>query len=229
MEVKIYVLKDPITNEIRYIGRTKNSLKVRLRGHLSKSKHRRNHKECWIYSLLIKNLKPNIELLTTIIGWEESYKYEQQLIRKYLDENYNLVNLQDRGDGGKQRNFSSEQKDKISKGVKKAHENGLLHCGRIPVKVFDLDGNFISNFISYKECAEFIGVSRKHVESSMQRKACKLRSYQIRKLNEENPGKYINPRIINNARLKSDKLLETLEEDNQQLIQNLNDSGEFRD
>ena len=38
IEVKIYVLKDPNTDEIRYIGRTKNFLNRRLNGHLSKAK-----------------------------------------------------------------------------------------------------------------------------------------------------------------------------------------------
>jgi len=223
MEVKIYLLKDPITNEIRYIGRTKNDLKVRLRGHYSKSKHKKNHKDCWIYSLREKNLKPIIELVTTIIGWEQSYKYEQQLIKEYLNRGYNLVNLHDRGEGGLQRNFSEEQKKKISNSLKNLYSKGLLYCGQIPLKVFDLEGNFISNFKSYKDCAEFIGVSRKHLECSIQRKAKRLRNFQIRKLEEENPGKYINPRITNNARLKSDKLLENQEVDNQQPIISLND------
>lgn len=223
MKVNIYLLKDPITNEIRYIGRTKNDLITRLRGHCSKSIHKKNHKDCWIYGLRIKNLKPIIELITTIEGWEESYKYEQRLIKSYLNQGYNLVNLHDRGEGGSQRNFSEEQKKKISNSLKALYSKGLLYCGQIPLKVFDLEGNFISNFKSYKDCAEFIGVSRKHLESSMKRKAKRLRNFQIKKMEEENPGKYINPRKINNARLKSDKLLENQEVDNQQPIISLND------
>ena len=42
MEVKIYVLIDPVTYKIRYIGRTKCSLNTRLNGHLSKSKFKNN-------------------------------------------------------------------------------------------------------------------------------------------------------------------------------------------
>lgn len=223
MEVKIYLLKDPITNNIRYIGRTKNTLDIRLKGHLSKSIHKKTYKDCWIYSLKQKNLKPIIELITIINGWEESYKYEQQLIKEYIKNDYNLVNLHDRGDGGKQRNFSNEQKEKISNSLKKLYQEDKLFCGQIPLKVFDLEGNFISNFKSYKHCAEFIGVSRKHLECSMQRKSKRLKTFQIRKLEEENPGKYVNPRIKNNARLKSDKLLENQEVDNQQPIISLND------
>lgn len=218
MEVKIYLLRDPQTQEIRYIGRTKNDLKIRLRGHISKAKKKKTYKDCWITNLSNVNLKPSIELLTVVNGWKESYKYEQSLIKEYLAKGYKLTNLHDRGEGEKQRNFSNEQREKISNSLKKLYQEGKLYCGQIPLKVFDLNGNFISNFNSYKECAEYIGVTRKHLECSMQRKAKRLRNFQIRKMTEENPSKYINPRIITNARLKSDKLLENQEVDNQQPI-----------
>lgn len=223
MKVKIYLLRDPQTQEIRYIGRTKNDLKIRLRGHISKAKKKKTYKDCWITSLSNVNLKPIIELLTVIDGWEKSYKYEQSLIREYLSKGHKLTNLHDRGEGGKQRNFSNEQKQKISESLKKLYQEGKLFCGQVPLKVFDLNGNFISNFKSYKDCAEFIGVSRKHLECSMQRKAKRLKTFQIRKMNEKDPGKYINPKIITTARLKSDKLLENQEVDNQQPIISLND------
>ena len=42
LKVNIYVLIDPITCKIRYIGRTKNRLEIRLRGHMSKCLHKKN-------------------------------------------------------------------------------------------------------------------------------------------------------------------------------------------
>ena len=88
MEVKIYALKHPVTQEIRYIGRTKNSLKVRLTGHLSKAKQNKfkTYKDNWILSL---QTKPIIELLETVYGWEESYKREKEIIKDYLNKDYN--------------------------------------------------------------------------------------------------------------------------------------------
>lgn len=178
MEVKIYVLKDPLTNEIRYLGRTKNSLKIRLNGHFSKAKQNKfkTHKDNWILSL---KTKPVIELLEIVNGWEESYKKEQELIKLYLKNGFKLTNLHDRGAGGLLRDISKEQKEKISLKVRQLHQEGKLHCGRKSVDIYDLQGNFIKNFISYKEASEFIGISQKQFQSSMKRKAKRIKNYQV--------------------------------------------------
>ena len=178
MEVKIYVLKDPLTNEIRYLGRTKNSLKIRLNGHLSKAKQNKfkTHKDNWILSL---KTRPIIEILEIIYGWEESYKREQELIKLYLSEGFKLTNLHDRGTGGLLRDISKEQKEKISLTVKQLHLEGKLQCGRKSVDIYDLQGNFIINCISYKKASEFIGISQKQFQSSMKRRAKKIKNYQV--------------------------------------------------
>lgn len=185
MEVKIYVLKDPDTLEIRYIGRTKNSLKVRLSGHLSKAKKGKfkTHKDNWITSL---KTKPIIELIEIVVGWDESYKREQELIRDYLNNGYKLTNLHDRGAGGLLRDISSKQRLKISNTLKQLHQEGKLNCGRKSVDVYDLEGNFIKNFDSFKKAAEFIGISEKQFQSSMRRSAKRIKNYQV-KLKGENP------------------------------------------
>jgi hypothetical protein len=189
MEVKIYALKDPFTNEIRYLGRTKNSLKVRLNGHLSKAKQNKfkTYKDNWILSL---NLKPIIELLEIVYGWEESYKREQELIKDYLNKGFRLTNLHDRGTGGLLRDISDEQKLKISLKVKKLHEDGKLKCGRKSVDIYDLEGNFIKNCISYKEASEFIGISQKQFQSSMRRKAKRIKNYQVLSKGSLPPNKW---------------------------------------
>lgn len=53
----IYTLKDPITDEIRYVGKSDDP-KNRLVEHLKKSKYNKTHKNNWIISLLDKDLKP---------------------------------------------------------------------------------------------------------------------------------------------------------------------------
>ena len=60
--INIYKLIDPLTSKIRYIGKTKNSLSVRLSGHLSYSGSNLKLRS-WINSLKTKNLKPIIELI----------------------------------------------------------------------------------------------------------------------------------------------------------------------
>lgn len=81
-KIHIYTLSHPITNEIRYVGQTKNNLEKRLSGHL-KSKEK-THRTYWIKSLVMNNLKPKIELIETVnkemgnnaeIFWIMMFKY----------------------------------------------------------------------------------------------------------------------------------------------------------
>jgi group I intron endonuclease len=60
-EIKIYTLSHPITNEIRYVGKTSSPLEERLRKHLLK--HDNTYRDNWITSLVKNNLRPKIELL----------------------------------------------------------------------------------------------------------------------------------------------------------------------
>ena len=76
--IKIYKLLDPITNEIRYIGKTKNVLSKRYNEHISRAKKGHHfHVYCWISKLLKDNLKPKIELVEecTENNWEEREQY----------------------------------------------------------------------------------------------------------------------------------------------------------
>lgn len=211
MRVKIYVLKHPETYEIRYIGRTKNSLNVRLNGHISKAKTniRKTHKDNWILSL---NTKPIIELIDEVEGWSESYLREQQLISEYLKKDIRLVNLHDRGEGGLLRIISKKQRKKISKKIKQLHREGKLNCGRKKITLFNLNGEKIKTFNSYKECANYLKVSEKHLQNSIRRNAGRIKNYQhkIGEITNDIPP-YINPRITYNARLKLGELLETPE------------------
>ena len=52
---KIYALKDPISDDIRYIGETKNDLKKRLYEHCTiRNLKEKNHKNNWILSIIFQ-------------------------------------------------------------------------------------------------------------------------------------------------------------------------------
>jgi len=110
---KIYKLIDPETNDIKYIGKTKESLKKRLSGHITKAKKSRiSHVSCWIYSLLEKNKKPLIELIEECENWIER---EQYFISIYP----NLCNHSIGGESGTLGyKMSLEHKEKISNSLK---------------------------------------------------------------------------------------------------------------
>ena len=93
---KIYKLIDPISLEIRYIGRTKETLKRRLSKHVRDSKIQKSHKSNWVQFLLKNNLKPLIEIIEADIkNLEEANKLEMYYIKLYKEEGYNLTNSTD--------------------------------------------------------------------------------------------------------------------------------------
>lgn len=89
---KIYCLKDPITDDIRYIGITQNDLTRRLWGHTGglQNKKNRNLAE-WIIGLKDNGLLPIIELIEegeyALIAPREGY-----WIKYYDEAGYCLLN-----------------------------------------------------------------------------------------------------------------------------------------
>lgn len=122
--VTIYVLKDPRTNEIRYVGKTvKKDLNKRLIEHCAHQN--RTHKYFWISQLKSEGLKPIIESIEkcTDLDWQEREIY---WIQYYKDLNYNLTNSHEGGMGG--HNPSAETRAKISfanKGRKRSEETKI--------------------------------------------------------------------------------------------------------
>ena len=94
----IYSLSDPISGEIRYVGKSDNP-NLRLIEHIKKSKYTITHKNNWIKSLLKKNLKPVIEILDTvpISEWGFWENYWIEMIRAW---EFKLTNIANGGCGG---------------------------------------------------------------------------------------------------------------------------------
>jgi len=95
--VFIYTLSDPISKEIRYVGKTNYALKDRLAKHLCTKE--RNHRGNWIKSLLNKNLKPVIDLLEIVADKDWQF-IEQYWIAQFKAWGFNLVNLTKGGESG---------------------------------------------------------------------------------------------------------------------------------
>lgn len=76
-EVYIYGLVCPITNNIKYVGKTIQRLELRLKGHICLYKHDITYRANWIRSLKDKGLKPNIILIEVCNenNWEEREIY----------------------------------------------------------------------------------------------------------------------------------------------------------
>jgi len=110
---KIYKLLDPDTKEVRYVGKTVQTLKKRLSGHITRSKYNRSaHVSCWIHSLIQNGKKPIIELIEECENW---VKREQYYIAKFP----NLCNHSIGGESGMLGYIpTQEHRDKIANKLK---------------------------------------------------------------------------------------------------------------
>jgi hypothetical protein len=121
---KIYVLRDPGTNQIRYVGKYEGKyLSVRLSNHTLQARDlsKKNHRVDWIRSLIKKQQAPIIELIQDgYTSRKELCEAEIFLIKFYKDIGLDLVNHTDGGIGHTAL-FSKEHKNKISEGLKKAY------------------------------------------------------------------------------------------------------------
>ena len=124
----IYSLIDPITEEIRYIGKTINPSQ-RLARHIKDGLKKSNHKECWIYSLLLRDLKPKMVIIEECLNddWIEREKYYIRVIP-------NLTNLTEGGDSPSGYKMSDETKRKMSES-RMGNNNGFFGKKHSPESV----------------------------------------------------------------------------------------------
>jgi len=121
--IKIYILKDPKTQEIRYVGKTIKSLKHRLSLHISSSirNKRKTYKEAWITGLYLKKLKPIIELIEVVSeeNWQEKEIY-------WISQYTNLTNTALGGQGGTGIIYTEAERLKKSIMMKKLISEGKI-------------------------------------------------------------------------------------------------------
>lgn len=92
----IYILKDPRSEDVRYVGWSYD-VAQRLSAHISSAPKIKSHKAHWIKQLLNLGLRPIIEVIEFGNGdWREA---EQRWISHYKKAGANLTNMTDGGDG----------------------------------------------------------------------------------------------------------------------------------
>ena len=113
----IYTLIDPITNEIRYVGKAikpKNRLVEHIRESKKKS-HNPSHKKNWIKGLLSKNKTPKIEILDEVPSNEWEF-WETYWISQLKCWGFKLTNISPGGyNNNYKRNNKTKQKMRQSK------------------------------------------------------------------------------------------------------------------
>jgi len=90
--VCIYVLEDPITNEVRYVGHTVDA-DQRWKGHLSQRDHGpKSHKNIWLKELGSRGLVPRMAIIDPAVPHEVCGEVEQQWIDYFKSRGCDLLN-----------------------------------------------------------------------------------------------------------------------------------------
>lgn len=86
----IYCLKNPLSNEIKYIGKSNDPTR-RLNQHIKEARNNKTQKDKWINSLLSRGLSPVIEVIeeVPISKWESA---ERAWIKNLKKEGIQLLN-----------------------------------------------------------------------------------------------------------------------------------------
>lgn len=151
----IYILKDPISNEIRYVGKSNNPYN-RLKKHMSDYSliESWTSKNKWLLNLKKNNLMPLMEIIDST-NFKNIDELEIRWIKYYRDLGLKLTNGTDGGDGfdwtGRKHRSVTVEKMKLS------------HPKRREIIQFDLDNNIINFYRSLREIERKIFISRRHV------------------------------------------------------------------
>ena len=143
----IYVLKDPETMQVRYVGKTVNSLIARLGQHIYDSKKSKNHRAYWIKKIIDSGKMPIIEQIDSCT-WKDSVGMETYYIQKYKNLGCNLVNETDGGEGTLGHKVSKETKEKHKAAARKNTPK---------VYQYNLDGKLVKEWENASVAAEILG------------------------------------------------------------------------
>lgn len=151
--VKIYTLSHPDTGEIRYVGKTIQSIEKRLVCHISdaRAKRYKTHNLNWIVGLLRQDKLPIIQLLDTLSDTENYEWLEQYWIAQCKAWGLRLTNLTAGGDGNKNQVFSRESQLRKSFTMKENVRLGVTDYANRAVKISKaLTGRKLSEATKHK-------------------------------------------------------------------------------
>ena len=142
MNVKIYGLIEPITGQIKYIGKTKQLLQKRLSAHLAECNKSNTKKNTWLKSIKKKGLKPKIEELDLVLESEWEF-WEQYWISQFKAWGFELKNTDGGGKGQssefmRKNNpmFKKKNRKKVSQSLKgNQFAKGFIHSEETRRKV----------------------------------------------------------------------------------------------
>ena len=216
MKNYIYCLSHPKTDEVVYIGKTKNP-KSRYKDHCRKEKnYYKTNLSKWKNNLFLENLKPVFTILdefdSEIDYWEKYY------IMLFKSWGIKLLNMTEGGDG--LQNPSEDTRKKIgekskgrfpSKETRKKLSKIHYNSGKIII-CYDVNGNLINKFPNARRAAEELKLNYKNISQTLTGAKHFHKNYTFFYENENNINEKLNYRI--SKTIKSTKIFLRIDKNN---------------
>lgn len=158
-KIYIYTLSDPVTEEVRYVGKTIQNPNNRYWSHISQSKlnRKKDHTHCWIRSLLNKELQPILSII------EETFSIERE---KYWIKHYKELsnNITNNSEGGELGPIGATWKINPNKLICYKYKNNT------PLLQYDKKGNFIRRWEVGKDFARYYNIGLSTVSACLKLK-----------------------------------------------------------
>lgn len=161
----IYTLSDPITKEIKYVGRTTQP-KGRFRNHCSPNMNFNDLRTLWLCDLKIRNLKPIFDTLELVEN--DGNSEELYWISQLKTWGYNLVNTSIGGSGFNGCIHSISAKNKMA-----TTRTGMIHSEESKIKCrksssygtysISKNGSLIGKYTSSVEASKETGIDRRTI------------------------------------------------------------------
>lgn len=160
----IYALKDPRTEEYKYVGKTVNGI-IRVKSHMGYS-HNPLVSE-WVTELKQENYEPTIQILENVNDWTQLVDKEKYWVGKLLNDGEDLLNVIIRESAIKNE-FSYNKKMKVQ--IKEQRNLLEKKLNKIILSFGDLDdvGKLIRNRrkelnINQKTLSQISGISANNI------------------------------------------------------------------
>lgn len=197
----IYALCDPLTQEVRYIGKSMRP-SSRYREHIlmAEKGEVRTHVYNWIRALIIRGLLPKLVIVERCEPCDSSER-EKFWIRQYKKEGLRLCNCTEGGTGGSTRTGKTNSKEHVAamrKGWRRAKELGLIAHRAYSLEERELRAEKMRNRNVSDETRQRMSESKTGRKLSFETK-CKIRDKNIgrkhsetsrRKMSENKKGKF---------------------------------------
>lgn len=191
----IYLLVDPISKTIRYVGQTKQSPSIRYNGHKHTSVYKKDktHKGNWLRTLYSVGLEPIIKTLDKVNTREECDELEKFYIKTFLQIGHKLTNHTEGGLTTKGYSIpkTREWRDKIGKSNKgkvrtEAHKISISLGRKDSFSTKVVYNGLETVYNSFRKACEGTGLDRSTLKRKLVGNTVKYKGFYIEVIAKQN-------------------------------------------